>query len=179
MDIVEFKEYISNLASYLEVNEKTVVVVADKTYCLQGTYSALNEEYCNRNGVEILRTRHFGGTIINFEEDVCIGNFQKIHNSWGKAFIDYFVRYLGNRGLNAILQDNDVLVDGFKCGSYMTTSIGGTLYSAIHISVGMDLELIKNICTKPMHKIPRGLCSYGITKVDVLDVISSFEKEKL
>lgn len=167
MEIIEFKNYINNLEDYLKLDNKTVLVVGDKTYCLQGLYSLLNEEYCINNNIEILKTRHFGGAIINFPEDICIGNFQSRTNNFGSSIMDRLIQFFIDKGLNAILQDNDILIDGYKCASYMTTNIKGTLYTAIHISIGMDLDLIKNICTKPMNKIPKGLLDFGITRDEI------------
>lgn len=171
MEIVEFKDYINNLGNYLETDNFTVLVTSNKTYCLQGTYSKLNESFCLNNDIEILRTRHFGGTIINFKEDICVGNFQKCQNDFGKDFMDKLTCFIQQKGLNCEMVDNDLLVNGFKCASYMTTNIDGCLYTAIHISIGMDLDLIKNICIKPMKKVPKGLIECGITRGEIFEFI--------
>lgn len=171
MEIVEFNDYISNLENYLNSNNFTVLVTSNKIYCLQGTYSKLNEDFCRNNSIEILKTRHFGGTIINFKEDICVGNFQKCNNTFGKDFMVNLIDFIKNKGLNCELVDNDLLVNGFKCASYMTTNINGCLYTAIHISIGMDLDLIKNICTKPMNKIPKGLSEFGVRTEDLLEFL--------
>lgn len=171
MEIVEFKDYINNLGNYLKTDNFTVIVTSNKTYCLQGIYSKLNESFCFNNDIEILRTRHFGGTIINFEEDICVGNFQQYHNTFGKNFMEKLMEFIQQKGLNCEMVDNDLLVNGFKCASYMTTNIDNCLYTAIHISIGMDLDLIKNICTKPMKKVPKGLIDFGITREDIIQFL--------
>ena len=50
----------------------------------------------------------------------------------------------------------------------MSQNINGVVYTAIHISIGMDLDLIKAICTKPMVKTPKGLQDYGITQDEII-----------
>ena len=81
--------------------------------------------------------------------------------------------YLLSRGLNAIRSGNDVLVDGYKVGSYMSQNINGVVYTATHISIGMDLDLIKAICVKPMVKTPKGLKDYGFTQEEIIAWVES------
>ena len=58
------------------------------------------------------------------------------------------VDYLKSKGLNATTDGNDLMLDGvYKCGSHSSRRYGNILYSAFHVSVGMDLDNIKNICT--------------------------------
>jgi hypothetical protein len=43
-----------------------------------------------------------------------------------------------------------------------------------HISIDCNLELIKDVCTKPMEKVPCGLGQYGITTQQVVDWLNEF-----
>ena len=42
-------------------------------------------------------------------------------------------------------------------------------YTAIHVSVTVNIEQIKNICQKAMYKMPAGLSDFGITEKDAED----------
>lgn len=68
----------------------------------------------------------------------------------------------------ALLQGNT-----YKCGSYSSRRYGDILYSAFHVSINCNLELIKNICNKPMVKIPKGLNDFAITQEDVIGFLNS------
>lgn len=37
----------------------------------------------------------------------------------------------------------------------------------------MGIELIKNVYTKPMNKVPRGLTDFGIMRDDIIDFLNS------
>ena len=88
-----------------------------------------------------------------------------------QTFMCKLKNYLTDKGLNCKIAENDLLVDGYKCGSYMSRNIDGVIYTAIHISINMDVDLIKSICTKPMVKIPKGLSEFGITTDEIKNFI--------
>lgn len=179
MKVIEFKEYINNLEYYLTTKEEiNVIVYANKDYVLNGVENSLNEEYCLENDVEILHTKHMGGTIVNFKEDICVGNFQNGFNDFGDKFNELLIKYFEEKGLNVSLHGNDILIDNeYKVSSYSSVNINGRLYTAFHISIGMDIDLIKNICQKEMVKIPKGLSEYGITTEEIVDLVTKLANE--
>lgn len=171
---IEIKDYLNNLGGYLTEKTDTVVVYNSATCVLQGADN-LNTSYCYVKQIPIYKTHGFGGTIVNFKDDICVGNYQPNFNNFGKDFIIRFAEWLNDKGLNAVVDSNDVLVDGkYKVASYMSQYINGCLYTAIHISVNMDLELIKSICTKPMNKVPKGLTDYGLKFGEINQTILSW-----
>lgn len=171
METVEFKKYIEILPELLQSDNRTVLVTSDKIYVLNGVENSLNFDYCGQNNIEILQTRHFGGTIVNFKDDLCVGNYQKRFNDFGEKFTDTLNNFFISNGLNSCIEGNDILVDGYKVASSMSTNVNGTLYTAFHITVNCDLELIKKVCTKPMVKVPKALTDFGITKQEIIDFI--------
>lgn len=179
MEIIEFKEYINNLADYLTSKEEiTVLVYGDKTYVLNGRDNTLNKEYCLENDIDILETKHIGGTIINFKEDICVGNFQNDFNDFGDKFSEAIFKFLESKNLNVSKNGNDILIDNeYKVCSYSSVNMNGKLYTAFHISIGMDLGLIKEICVKEMKKIPKGLSDYGITTEEMVDLVKQVANE--
>jgi lipoate-protein ligase A len=79
------------------------------------------------------------------------------------------VKKLEGRHINVELVDNDLLIDGKKFFGCMQQEIGKMHFIGGHISIDCDLDLIKQVCTKPMGKTPVGLSQYQITTKDVVD----------
>lgn len=174
MEKIYMSEYLNNIQRYLANKNQTVMVYNDRNCVLEGA-DTLNRQFCDSKGLIIYKTHGFGGTIVNFKDDICIGNYQPNFNNFGSDFIERLAKWLNTKGLNAIVDNNDVLIDGkYKVASYMSQYVNGCLYTAIHISVNMDLGLINSICTKTMNKIPKGLIEYGITSAEINQTILSW-----
>ena len=170
-EITSFSDYLKELPNLISNKNETVFVTSKGISVLKGADN-LNEEYCKNNNLNIYKTHQFGGTIINFENDLCVANYQPAHNDFGIRIMKGIKDYLTSKGIHSIINNNDVLIDGeYKVASYMSTYINNCLYTAIHISIDMNLEIIQNVCTKPMNKIPKGLSEYGITQQEIKDLI--------
>lgn len=173
MEIIEFNDYLRNLPRYMENKNSSVIVTSRNLYVLNGG-NDYNKQYCENNNIKVLNTHSMGGVIVNFEGDICIGNYQPTHNNFGEKFLQEFVCWLKEKKINCTISNNDVLVDGkFKVASYMSVFKNNCLYTAIHISVNMDINKIKLICLKEMIKVPKGLVDYGIKEKDVIDFSKS------
>lgn len=94
-------------------------------------------------------------------------HFGEIENGWMTRFVEYFIDWLKSKGIAAIYESNDVLVDGYKVCGLCVTQYGRIDYTAGFIGLNVNLDHIKAICRKPMKKIPKGLSEYGITTVEV------------
>lgn len=111
---IEFAEYLNNLPKYIEENNKNkyVFVESSKTYVLIGK-DEIDEEYCKQNDFPILKTHKFGGTIVNFKGDLCIGNYSPDSEyTFGNDCMIILKDYLASKGINAIIDHNDVLING-------------------------------------------------------------------
>lgn len=78
--------------------------------------------------------------------------------------------YLSGYG-NVRLDGNDILLDDRKVASWASMDHDGYITRVMHISVGMDEDLVNEICTKPMVKRPGRLADYAITSNDILSAI--------
>ena len=120
-----------------------------------------------------------GGTFVVNKGDIGFGYITKgLNNTIGFSLYNEFTKFLQEKGLNAVKQDNDILIDGFKVfgwASYYYKEFDA-IYITAHITLSVNLELIQNICTKPMIKTPKGLSEFGITKEDVIEFLEEFEK---
>ncbi len=165
MRIIDFKTYVEEFDNLVNARNEQVIITNAEDCILVGENS-----YNEVSGLTAYKTHKFGGCLVNFKEDVCLSEFTDKEIPTGKEWMLKLVNYLQSKGLNAYLDGNDVLVDGFKVGSYMRANINGCWNTACHISIGMDVDLIKQVCTKEMYKIPKGLKDYGITQQEIIDL---------
>ena len=110
--------------------------------------------------------------------DFEIGLFSKdIENQFHVQFADTLKQYLINNNIDCEYQGNDLIVDGiYKVASYSTRRYGDILFTAFHIAINVNLEMIKKVCTKPMVKIPKGLSEYGIETFIIKKMFLNFAK---
>ena len=86
-------------------------------------------------------------------------------------FLKNLCAYLKDKGLNAVQDNNDILVDNYKVASGCAINLAPDYkraFTAVQICMSCDIELIENICTKPMTKTPKGLYEYGITQKEII-----------
>lgn len=136
--------------------------------------SQVDADVCAAMGYEVYEAYYNGGTIVGSPGDIAFAHFAHLDNTWMTRFIDYFTDWLKARGLSAVYESNDILVDGYKVCGLCVTRYGRIDYTAGFISVNANLPHIKAICQKPMVKVPRGLSEYGITTKDVEEMFLAF-----
>lgn len=142
----------------------------------------IDEQYCKDNNIEVYSSFNAGGTIIMDKGDVDIVVLKEKGWDIGKYLGDNILQYLKNKGLNVENNGNDILVDGtYKVASYSSINLGDAInhyiYTAGHISINPNLEMIKCICKKEMVKIPKGLSEYGITTEEIVDLVTKLANE--
>lgn len=179
MKIIELDEnnVVREITSFI-VNQKEGIVygIPKYTSVFCGRNNNLNVEYCKQYNIKLLQFPNEGGVIVVNKGDFDIGHFSyDIKNTFNKDFANYIIKYLKSFGLDAEFIGNDLILEKtYKCGSYSSRQYGNLMYSAFHISIGMNIELIKNICIKPMIKIPKGLKDYGINTNQIYELFKSF-----
>lgn len=117
----------------------------------------------------LVDTMHEGGTICVFRDGITLFTVDESEPDW----LEQLVEFLRSRGVEATRGRNDLLVEGRKAAGYTSFALGdsGLRLNGIHISINMDVELIRRVCNKPMYKIPAGLSEYGITRQDVMTAL--------
>lgn len=177
MNLVEIKsdEVLKTLYSFLVNQENgTVLCVHDKKMVLVPKAKVVDENLCYELGYDIIEEPYTGGVIVADVGDIWVVNFGKLGNSFRKQFAEYMVDCLKSKGLSAVYEDNDILVDGYKISGSAGARYSNIEFSAFHIGINTNLEDIKKICTKPMNKIPKGLSEYNITTEEIKQMILEF-----
>ncbi len=134
-----------------------------------------NKQYAIEHNINVCHSYNMGGTIVANAGDIDIAIFYI--NGWeiGSKILELIRQYLIQFLPNISICNNDLLLEyKYKMASYASINCGDNMiYTAIHISNNPNIELIKNICTKPMRKIPQGVGEHGININNILEVISN------
>lgn len=172
---IELSEFAKNVDYYLNKENEFFLSYNDKMYVLVGENNDVNLDYCVKNNIEVINIKHRGGTLVLTENAIGFAHIGKdIDNDFSNSLIDNFVLFLRNKGLDARFNGNDVLVSGYKVASVGKIPYKNKTYFTFQISIDNDPELIKNICLKPMVKIPKGLSEFGISTAEIIEFIKYF-----
>lgn len=177
MEIIKtnFDDVPEQVAGIIKHQKETVLyTVADQHCAVIGSNGGADATAIEDAGIKCVQINHEGGTIVISPGDIDIGIFTRGYG--GKEYRDKLIngllKKLTDKSYRAACVDNDILVDGKKVVGFGSRMFGDILYTAIHISVNVDLDLIQKICTKPMQKTPDGLINYQINTTDVLMLLS-------
>lgn len=163
-----FAEIISNK------KECFVYGIPDNNYVFTGTTNMCNCEYCEEQGIRLLPIPNEGGVIVLSEGDVEIGIFK--YNGWNicEKYMRKLCEHLKERIPSIDYEGNDLIIDGkYKCAGSSSRNLDYNspyIYTAVHISLSVDLNLIDHICQKEMKKIPKGLSDYGFTTEEIVEI---------
>ena len=154
-------------------DEKIILGISSGLIVAMGDGIKANEQYCLDNNIPILPFPNSGGCIVIYPDDIICGILTKdVVTPFAVRMLERFADWLKTQGLNAEFTGNDVLIDGkYKVASGSIAVFNNEFaYAPIHISMQVDLEQIKNICNKPMVKVPKGLSEYGFDKDEIREV---------
>ena len=167
---------VTDVVSDILENQKEACVfcVPDENCAVVGSNGGANMNMIKNKGIKLVQIKHEGGTIILSPGDVEIGIFTNgyIGNEYRQNIINDIINILKDKGHDPVISGNDVLINGRKVIGFGSRMFGNILYTAIQISININLGLIKSICTKPMAKEPDGLMNYGVTTDDILNIIN-------
>lgn len=156
--------------------------IPDDNYVFQGTTTACDCDYCEKNNIKLLPIPNEGGVIVLSKGDVEIGVFKD--NGWDVCnnYMKALCNRLREKVPNIEVLDNDLVIDGkYKCAGSSSRNLGDArnpyIYTAVHISLNVNLDLINHICKKEMVKIPKGLGDYGYTTEEIKNIIIDLANE--
>ena len=179
--MITLKYCADNLQKLVQAKQQYKdIIVHEQTEVSFGWENDFNKDYCDQNNIPYYNLARGGGTIVYSKGNVSVG-FIYDNKKYKKFMLvemcNDFKQYLKSRGLNADIDNNDILVDGYKVASCWSGNIKPDFKWTLEfaqISVNQDIEKIKNICLKPMTKIPKGLSAYGIDTQQVLEWVQNW-----
>ena len=156
---------------------KSFYAIHENTCVLDGTTTKANYDYCEKNNLKVYYLGTKGGVTILQEGNISIAIIDNYEDMWHKMDIvtDKLIKLLKSKGFNSYYEDNDVLVDGFKVCAFSKNMCKEKPwgYATLTFTINIDLDLIQNICNKPMIKVPKGLTEFGITTEDIEKLIKN------
>lgn len=148
-----------------------VLLFSSELAVVYGYPQYIDVNACIRSGAFLYHAWHLGGAIVCFPGDLSIMELKNGGSNFGRESISAVRDMLASRRINALIDGNDLMVDGRKCGSWARTSDRGYTQTVVHFSVNSDVQTIRELCMKPMVKIPGALSDYGITAEDIWTTI--------
>ncbi len=174
MNIVTENDIVNELQEGLKNPNRTTIVLYEEMQVNYGFDAKPNFEYCKEHNIACVDIGRRGGAFVVNKGDIGLGHVGKgLDNTIGELIYNKFTEYLKDKGLNAVAKDNDILVDGYKVFGWASNYYKDydAIYITCHFTMSVDLELIKNVCTKPLNKTPKGLSEYGITSEEIRNFI--------
>ena len=142
------------------------------TFLQTGTIDTSDRKAAKDLGIPVWEAQHMGGSIVCFDGDLSLCMTSNGENDFGERLFEATKKFLINRGIDTIGNNNDILADGKKVMSWARGIINtGWVQTVAHFSVNIDLDLIMRLCTKPMEKTPGALSVYGITAEELYNEV--------
>lgn len=116
-----------------------------------------------------------GGCCVVFPGDLSICQVKETPSVFGKQLMTALEEYLEQKGLLVRVMGNDLMlyrgdVQGDKIASWAESECEDGLWDTVfHVSIGMDLSLIEQVCTKEGKHVGIGLGELGITAEEILE----------
>lgn len=182
MERTTLKKGIEEIVNKGFPNDKyCVLVIHTQNEVSYGLQNDVNFEYCKENGIPTYDLKRDGGAIVYFKGNVSWADVRPNnveHFIYPNIdFLTKFTKYLKEKGLNAVQDNNDILMDGFKVASGCAINLPPDYkrtFSAVQICWKCDVETIQNICLKPMSKTPKGLYEYGIKQSEIINFVENY-----
>lgn len=174
------KDFLEKIDEYkTDKKEHLTVIVQKEDEVTYGFDKDCNFEYCNEHNIPYYDRKGAGGTIVHAKGSISI-YYVYSHDRFIQFLSCDFIKdlhmYLVNKGINAVIDGNDILIDSCKVASCAENNIPPDFKwcnVGMQISMTQNLELIRNICKKEMIKTPKALSDYGVTleemKVFIVD----------
>ena len=132
-----------------------------------------------KKGLRMYDIKKIGGAMVTQPGDICYACISSKKVGFDEDFVAYIKEKLLSKNLNVEWIKNDLLIDGKKfLGDMKTTLPNGLFFYGGHISYTVNLPLIKEVCTKPMEKVPTGLAEYNISHEELEQWVKDFTLKK-
>lgn len=180
MKIIKMQDMLYEIKEGLKNKYTACLVKYDKQCVNYGFDDKPNFDYCTKNNIECLDIGRRGGTFAINKGDIALGYItESCDNTLGELVYNKFAQYLKDKGLDAVAVSNDILIDGYKVLGWASNYYENynAIFITLHFTMSVDLEFIKNVCTKSMNKVPKGLSEFGITEDEVINFITQTVEE--
>jgi hypothetical protein len=160
IQMTEVETEISKMIN--ERREDILYCITDDVYIFNGTAGSVTE--AAKQKYKIFELGQSGGTLVFAPGNIGIGMLQKDDGQKAQQLMRSLFNALLLQGVNPSWIGNDIVVEAqYKVISYGQLYLpDGYTFTTIQINLYTTRELVEEVCTKPILKIPRPLHDYGI-----------------
>ena len=181
MEIIKSSQIDEYISKALQGKDTYVLAEYEEDVVSYGVDENPNFEYCVKHNLRTTNLGRRGGVFFIKKGDIAFGSIAKgLNNEPAFEVRDKLLQFLKAKGLNATADGNDIMIDNtykvFGWSSHYFHNLD-KLFIVCHFTMSVDLNTIKNVCPKPMIKIPKGLNDYGITTEDIKNLFLRFEEK--
>lgn len=147
-----------------ELTRDDAYIIINDILVQSGSLADYNKDYCFAHNLKQITLNRPGGTLVFFPGDFAYGHYGEDAQKFTVKWRNFLVNKLKERGLNAIVSNNDILLDGNKITG---TAVMHDKMALGLISINPNAELIRTICLKPSADSFQGLSKYGLTAKNI------------
>lgn len=171
-ELNDFSEVSAKAIELAQTNKEGIIVaIVDSHWLATGaTENTYDVEAQQRFNIPVFQSQHIGGTCVVFPGDLSLCELYHGVSNFGHSVIRAVKEYLDSLNIRTYFDGNDLMIHSSTDNVWRKVASHGSGWldkgysqSVVHISIGMDENLVEQICTKPCIKKPGGLGSYGIT----------------
>ena len=158
--------------------EGRIVQIARELWCVSGRLDAYRQEEADRLGCAVGHGLYLGGTVVVFPGDLSICIVHRKRQTMGVEYLRAAARYLATLGVEARVEGNDLMtyrIDlrrRIKIGSAGSGPVDDErTETVIHYSIHTDVDVIRQICSKPWQKYPGALEHWGVSAEQLWEAI--------
>lgn len=130
--------------------EGRVWLISREPSAVYGDPRYLSLSACRRLGVFTWKADHVAGCIVSAPGDLNVAEYARGTSDLGPRLLDTLAAHLKG----AEIDGNDLILRGKKVASWASMRAGGVTQTTAHVSLGLNMELIGEICRKDMKKTP-------------------------
>ena len=154
--------------------EGCIVQIAQKIWCVSGKLNAYRQDSIDQLKCEIGHGLYFGGTVVVFPGDLSICVIHRKRQTLGVEYLCAAADYLFMLGINSRVEGNDLMT--YRLDLHRKIKIASTgsgsidndrTETVIHYSIHTDVDMIRQICSKPIEKYPGALDYWNISAEDL------------
>jgi len=178
MEKLTLKEFVEQLDTFLSPDKpREIYIQYEQTEINYGIENDCDLEWCKEHNIPAYFIGREDGCCVNAAGNINILDVRHQPSTWYcTVLMNSLVQFLKTKGLNAVLEGNDMMLDGYKVASITAINLAPTYewqYTGMQISVNQDLYVMEHACKNPTKKTPKGLSEWGITTEDILEWVET------
>lgn len=124
-----------------------------------------NREYCEQNNIICKERPYAGGVLCILPTDLEVSIIAiDAPSIFPQLIINKVLEWIKskiNQEVEIVISGNDILINNMKVFGMANYTYQNVTVCGFHLAFNIDLDFIKQVCTKEMVKVPTGLNNFG------------------